>query len=564
MKKLSAVLTSTYAATVFVFSLCLPALWFSATNTIAFAENDATYAETDNASETLIEAQIDGLSLYVNEAVSSELSIASIDGENTTNTEEAISTEEKICNKIYAAYDAVSESVDFSKDNITCSDLVGALSIVIENPEYYWAGTSFSYRYIDSDGDGKLSTTDQIVSLSLSYVVDVSEVPQVKKSTEAAIAYALSWVNIKTASDFEIAQALHDYLVRTCSYNTGAAEGNDALSPAYTAYGALVKGSAVCQGYALAYKLLLSRAGVPAVFVASHDMGHAWNMVKIDGSWYHVDTTWDDPIPDQGFDAEVFHDCFLRSDASFISLGYKNWIAEYASATSDYANKNYKEYKGPEGHAHKLTKTNEVPATCTHTGTRAYWTCSLCNNLFSNANGTAKITTPESIPALGHNFPASGGKCERCNATAFLKEVTDTGYFRVTYTPESSIKKGCVTFNGKPMAYDKSKSAWIIVVESAPTQSTIDAFAVDEDATAFVLPSFGEECYGDVNNNSKTNIADALITYDLANERYTFENSPAYSYILADVNTDGCIDSQDAFAIQYAIHYGWTKGETAN
>ena len=560
MKKLSAVLAPACAATVFVLSLCLPALWFSSTSTTAYAATEVcTNADAAENSETICQAQIDGLSLAATESLSSQLSIASIDGKETTSTEEAI------CNKIYAAYDTVSESVDFYEDNITYSDLMVALSIVIGNPEYYWAGTSFSYGYIDSDGDGKLSTTDQIVSLGLSYVVDVNEVPQVKKSTEAAIAYALSWVDINTASDFEITQALHDYLVRTCSYNTEIAEGNDALSPAYTAYGALVEGSAVCQGYALAYKLLLSRAGIPAAFVVSYDMGHAWNMVKIDGSWYHVDTTWDDPIPDQGFSAEVLHNCFLRSDASFVSFGYSNWISAYTTPTSDYANKNYKEYKGPEGHTHKLTKTNEVPATCTQAGMRAYWTCNLCNNLFSNANGTAKITTPESIPALGHNFPESGGTCVRCgNATTLLKEVTDTGYFRVTYTPESAVKKGCVTFNGKPMAYDKSAGTWSIVVESAPTESTIDAFAVDEDATAFVLPSFGEERYGDVNNNSKTNIADALITYDLANERYTFENSPTYSYLLADVNTDGCIDSQDAFAIQYSIHYGWTKGAAVN
>ena len=298
-------------------------------------------SDTSENSEPVRQAQVDGFSLITSDSVTPTLTIASIDGEEATNTEETI------CAKVYAAYDAVSESVDLTEDNVTYGDFCEAMNLIAANPEYYWASSSFTFTFVDSDADGEADTTEQIQTLYLSYVVDSSEVSKVKESTEAAITYALSWVDTETASDFEIAQALHDYIVRTCTYNEYVAYYDTAVSTARTAYGALVEGSAVCQGYALAYKLLLTRAGIPAIFIPSSDMNHAWNMVKIDGSWYHVDTTWDDPLPDAGFDAEVSHEYFLRSDSSFTSLEHYGWQAAYTTPTDDYANREYEEYKGP-------------------------------------------------------------------------------------------------------------------------------------------------------------------------------------------------------------------------
>ena len=55
-------------------------------------------------------------------------------------------------------------------------------------------------------------------------------------------------------------------------------------------------------------------------------------------------------------------------------------------------------------HAHTLVPTAEVPATCTEPGTKAYWTCSECGMLFSDAEGTESIAEPVVLPALGHDW----------------------------------------------------------------------------------------------------------------------------------------------------------------
>ena len=70
----------------------------------------------------------------------------------------------------------------------------------------------------------------------------------------------------------------------------------------FSEYGVFVKGRAVCEGYAKAYKMLMDIADIDCIIVTGtvgeNDISHAWNMIKLDNSWYHVDVTYDDPNPE--------------------------------------------------------------------------------------------------------------------------------------------------------------------------------------------------------------------------------------------------------------------------
>lgn len=135
-------------------------------------------------------------------------------------------------------------------------------------------------------------------------------------------------------SDYEIAKALHDWLVLNCEYDMRLYSGDMPYS-SYTAYGALMDGKAVCAGYAQAYRLLMEYAGIDCEYVTGRARGggHAWNIVKIDGEWYHVDTTWDDPIPNK--EGYVRYNYFLRSDTA-MSKDHSNWTASYACTGTKY------------------------------------------------------------------------------------------------------------------------------------------------------------------------------------------------------------------------------------
>ncbi len=98
------------------------------------------------------------------------------------------------------------------------------------------------------------------------------------------------------SSDYDRALALHDYLVKNATYSQCSAAKNLAASTSCM----LHSGVGICEGYARAYGLLLSLAGIENRYVggtAGNDT-HAWNLVKLGGQWVHIDCTYDDPLPD--------------------------------------------------------------------------------------------------------------------------------------------------------------------------------------------------------------------------------------------------------------------------
>lgn len=99
---------------------------------------------------------------------------------------------------------------------------------------------------------------------------------------------------------------IHDYVVLNLKYDIDLQK--------YTAYEGLKTGEAVCQGYALLTYELLKEAGIENRLVEGTAGGqlHAWNLVRLDNRWYHLDTTWDDPVPH--VPERVNYTYYLRTD----------------------------------------------------------------------------------------------------------------------------------------------------------------------------------------------------------------------------------------------------------
>jgi hypothetical protein len=103
-------------------------------------------------------------------------------------------------------------------------------------------------------------------------------------------------------NDFEKVLAIHDYLKEHITYN----EDLDNLTDIdHTAYGALIHGVAVCDGYMDAFHLVLNEVGIESHNVTGDDLDqtdnwwHAWSLVKMDGEYYHIDLTWNDTDDDR-------------------------------------------------------------------------------------------------------------------------------------------------------------------------------------------------------------------------------------------------------------------------
>lgn len=125
-------------------------------------------------------------------------------------------------------------------------------------------------------------------------------------------------------TDFDKLLLAHDYIASHCAYYNVEDYYGDNLS--YSAYGVIINQKAVCQGYSFAYEAILSRLGFDDVlFVVSDSLNHVWNLVKLDGKWYNIDVTWDDPMqinydmnnPDMQL---IRHNFFLISQEKNLAL----------------------------------------------------------------------------------------------------------------------------------------------------------------------------------------------------------------------------------------------------
>lgn len=128
-------------------------------------------------------------------------------------------------------------------------------------------------------------------------------------------------------SELEKEKAVHDYIVLNTRYDSSHFYDGTIPMITVTPYGILIEGAGVCGGYAAATKLLLNKAGIYCIELnALPMMNHGWDIVRIDGKYYHLDTTWDDPVPDRP--GVVIYNYFNLTDSE-ISKDHKWDTSKY-------------------------------------------------------------------------------------------------------------------------------------------------------------------------------------------------------------------------------------------
>ncbi|MBO5364241.1 MAG: hypothetical protein J6A56_02090 [Clostridia bacterium] len=133
-----------------------------------------------------------------------------------------------------------------------------------------------------------------------------------------------------TADPLEQLLFVHDKIAHENAYDTDAAEVglNAETFPSFHAYGLLADKTAVCQGYAQVFYIVAKELGFEVSYCYNNE--HIWNYIKLDGEWYHLDVTHDDPLDKNGQDVPntTSHAYFLRSDASIFGENHpKPWFS---------------------------------------------------------------------------------------------------------------------------------------------------------------------------------------------------------------------------------------------
>ncbi|MBP3309456.1 MAG: hypothetical protein J6L05_01400 [Ruminococcus sp.] len=151
-------------------------------------------------------------------------------------------------------------------------------------------------------------------------------------------------LNLDGKSDYEKICAIHRYITNNVSY----ADNMDDMT-IFSAYGALVKGKAVCQGYAQLLYRMLTEAGIYSRVIegTSNNVNHAWNIAEIDGLYYLIDATYDSAYSSLSMTPYLLKGTSDFDDADsththITGTGNPQSYALYPDYTSDEFNKQYK------------------------------------------------------------------------------------------------------------------------------------------------------------------------------------------------------------------------------
>lgn len=182
---------------------------------------------------------------------------------------------------------AMEETVRLSQEGIeagldeTCIDQIFQC-VLIDHPELFYVE---GYTYTKYERGGSLLAID----FSGTYSMDSQSALTRKEAIEAGAAVYLSGIAAES-SEYEKVKYVYETLIRNTDYDLNSVDNQNI-------YSVFVNHLSVCQGYAKAAQYLLNRLGVECTLVmgtVDTGEGHAWNLVKVDGSYYYVDATWGD------------------------------------------------------------------------------------------------------------------------------------------------------------------------------------------------------------------------------------------------------------------------------
>lgn len=243
---------------------------------------------------------------------------------------------EQLGNVEKQAYNMIMEEIYDMPDKILVPDLDEDMldnvfrAVLYDNPDLFFLGR-------------KCTVTAELWNdfFSVEYIITKEEYEKQKAELDAACDKVLATLSgIDTEEQKE--RKIHNYIVDNCEYKI--VESEYVYS---SAYGCLVNGVAACEGYSKAAKLLMDKAGIESTVIsgkaaASQESGgaHMWNIVKINGDYYHLDCTWDDPVTNKGGSIRLY--TYFNVNDSFISRTHSDFSIniDCNSTSENYYSKN--------------------------------------------------------------------------------------------------------------------------------------------------------------------------------------------------------------------------------
>ena len=397
--------------------------------------------------------------------------------------------------------------------------------------------------------------------LSLNLKADAASMRADYDSEKQAVLNSLFPNGTSGMSKTEIALAIHDYIALHTRYDYAAVESGSKDNPnMYNAYGVLVNGVAVCQGYALAYIDLLREVGVKSYFVSSKNINHAWLIIETENGWYHSDVTWDDPKLEAGDytnDGDYMGYCrhvyFMNTKADIEASHFKS--ATYDATTS------------------VLFDSTPVAAATAHENS-GFWQDIYCGMAYidgkwyyndsmlwkQTVNGMVVRHTIGKIYSTPYGTSRQSDKVIAENATAFA--VVDRSLVYGKFSTQS-VTDAIMCYNTEKGTVRKLKDVAgdTIVTEIAAGRLNLNdklydrgtVVYTDANSNLYTIKPNQSLDLGDVNEDGRLTIADVMLIC-----RHIMGQTQLSGAALtaADINSDGSVGVADAVLLCQMISEG--------
>ncbi len=116
-------------------------------------------------------------------------------------------------------------------------------------------------------------------------------------------------------TDYDKIKVFHDFIINNTIYDENF--NKETAKDPYTAYNLITTGKSICGGYSDIMSIYLNIIGIQNYKITSPN--HVWNLIKLDNKWYHLDSTWDDPVASDG-KQYLLHNFFLISTDELLKL----------------------------------------------------------------------------------------------------------------------------------------------------------------------------------------------------------------------------------------------------
>lgn len=266
---------------------------------------------------------------------------------------------------------------------------------------------------------------DVHITFTFTYLSDADQEAQMDQT----VADLLSSLDLSSKTDYQKIKAIYDYICSNITYDYDNLY-DDSYTLKHSSYAALINKKAVCQGYASLFYRLALEAGIDARVISGDSGGpHAWNIVKIEGSYYNLDSTWDA--------GNTEYEYFLKNAKDFPN---HTRDAAYTTAafTSSYpiAATSYAVHGSIQDYEYKITNNGQVIIT-KYTGTDADVTTpdtidgmpviGIDTNAFFDLPNLETLTISEGVQSVSDTFTGNVPKLRQIHFPSTLDFRTPDG-----------------------------------------------------------------------------------------------------------------------------------------